>query len=191
MFKLGKEATHCARYLIQLTHGLVDSSFQMVVQFPRPMRHNTGTLKDTGHFNTAQQPALFIINIKYCALKKQCLIIYLFCSRYRYNIKYTALIIMVHSHHFFWALIPRQRMLRVCDNRAENMVPGLEKQERGGACLYMTYFLFRLVARSKASRSWVSVFSVSGSTWDKKPDVSGGTGTHSGRRQQPPIYINK
>lgn len=31
--------THCARHLIQLTHGLVDSSFQVIIQFPRSVGH--------------------------------------------------------------------------------------------------------------------------------------------------------
>lgn len=31
--------THCARHLIQLAHGLVDSSFQVIIQFPRSVGH--------------------------------------------------------------------------------------------------------------------------------------------------------
>lgn len=29
--------THRARHLIQLAHGLVDSSFQVIIEFPRPV----------------------------------------------------------------------------------------------------------------------------------------------------------
>lgn len=57
---------HRGRHLVQLTHGLVDSSFQVIIEFPRPAgRHSASDTKHVQYIITTITKSLLMTPVQF------------------------------------------------------------------------------------------------------------------------------